>query len=185
MFPLHHPHLPRVMSASPKPPIIPPQPQFQSTDSLFLPRETPLPPPRNYQLVQIRNESTLPQPTFDEFTSFSKIVRDPIKLGRRNYENTNAICDDISQIVGIGDVIQKIENDERRKPYYYNELHTMAASDLTQLASYAEEIETNASTALHENNNGISDTVALDDELGRSSIFNVSCGSGDSLDNVV
>lgn len=88
----------------------------------------------------------------------------------------------------IVNTIPKTISDDRRKPYYYNELNIMPANDLMQMTSYAEQIETNASTEEHENGDD-SPVVALDeDELARNTKFNaklVSCGSGDSSDNVV
>lgn len=194
MFPFHHQHRPRVMSDSPKPPIIPPQPQFQSTDSLFVSLKTPPPPPRRYQLVPIQNESNSHRTASGAFTSFGKMgTNGAFDSSRSDYENTIAIRGDFDRMPVIVDAIPKNMGDKRRKPYYYNDLN-MPANDLMQLNSYADGRETNVSTEEHDKRaNGDSNAVATaddddDTELARNTMFNanlVSCGSGDSLDNVV
>lgn len=194
MFPLHHQQITRVLSASPKPPAIPPQPQFQSSDSLFLSLKTPPPPPRRYQLVPIRNESHSNRPVSDAFTSFGKMACDTNNNNsdRRDYEKTNVICDDVDRMPVIVNAIPKILSNERRKPYYYNELNMLPANDLMQLTSYAEECETNASTEENENgtHSGSGNAIAVNenDELARNTMFNTnltSCGSDKSLENII
>lgn len=104
---------------------------------------------------------------------------------RRDYENTNVICDDVDRMPVIVNAIPKTMSDERRKPYYYNELNMMPANDLMQLASYAEESETNASTEEHENRkngNGRTAVAVADDEWHTN---NKTCIDSDSLENVV
>lgn len=187
MFPLHHQHQPRVLSALPKPPIIPPPPRLQSTDSLFLSLKTPTPPPRRYQLIPIRNESQSHRPHLDAFTSFGKTSRGAFDSGRHDYENTSVIVP-ISPVVV--NAIPKIPNDERRKPYYYNELSMLPGNGMMQSSNYAEQCVTNASCRERENeSSGADDTMATDEnELKRNTIFNanlVSHSSGDSLDNIV
>lgn len=183
------------MSASPKPPAIPPQPQFQSNDSLFLSLKTPPPPPRRYQLVPIRNGTNFGRPVSDAFVPFGKMARGTYDSERRDYENSNVICDDVDRKPVIVSAIPKTASDERRKPYYYNELNIMLANDLMQLTSFAEESDANASPEARRNGtNGAAvagdndECDDDDDELARNTMFNanlISCGSGNSLDNVV
>lgn len=109
---------------------------------------------------------------------------------RRDYENTNVVCDDGDRMPVVVNTIPKIMRSERRKPYYYNELNIMPTNDLIHMTSHAEENEANASTQEHEiSGDDGSQAVALDDdELVRNTMFNaklLSGGSGDSLDNVV
>lgn len=145
---------------------------FRHSDPILIENVSPVPPPppppRRYQLISIPDDRPIQRSLSDirseseSFTSFGKAETDVIN--RR------------PKIV-----------DERRKPYYYNELTTNTPIDL--LMENIDE-ETNVSTTENEDThfdfNG--NEKCRDDELMRNTMFNArlaAYSSGGSLNSAV
>lgn len=160
--------------ASPSPPPIPPQPNrgirsIQYTKQLAT-FDAPLPPPRAYQLVPIRDTNQTISRQSPRLHSFGNSY-DRNSLNRNNYEN-------------VRDLVKPpfVVKDPRRKPYYYNELSQSNDANETIESlriQNAQAITTNDRTEPEHN---LNDTT---NRISGISVNSVNAyGSGGSLDHI-
>lgn len=160
-------------SPSPSPPPIPPQPnhiQFKQKSHSI---DAPAPPPRGYQLVPIRDNTSQASTHSPRLYSFGNSPFDRNSARDRNtYEN-------------IRDIIKPpfVVKDPRRKPYYYNEL--------------SQNLDSNEASENHNAHNtpvnSINEVDSIDHLLSNNEVNRISeiksnsasnYGSGGSLDHI-